>query len=165
MDATTIWSLRKPLQWVWRKLVVLAGAWTVEPIFRQAHDYHLSLRRWQQRWVELADGVEYRLQTRSSFDEDGKAEQSVWIRNSGTVFIDEVRPSPFIVLASRLFRDGCCRVTCTDDTHKALSTVARRVDVRLGILRSGSQRYCLDPTLISHRTNCLRVRFGHDRGD
>jgi hypothetical protein len=91
MDATIIWSLRKPLLWVWRKLAGLMGAWTVEPIFRQSHDYHIALRRWQQRWVELADGVEYKLLTRSSFDGDETAEQSVWIRNSGETVIDEVQ--------------------------------------------------------------------------
>jgi hypothetical protein len=90
MDATMIWSLRKPLVWVWRKLLGLMGAWTVEPIFRQAHEYHITLRRWQQRWVELANGVEYKLLTRSSLDEDGKAEQSVWIRNTGKVVVDEI---------------------------------------------------------------------------
>jgi hypothetical protein len=91
MDATMIWSLRKPLQWVWRKVFGLLGAWTVEPIFRQAHDYHIALRRWQRRWVELTNGVEYKLHTRSSFDEGGNAEQSVWIRNAGKSVVDEIR--------------------------------------------------------------------------
>jgi hypothetical protein len=90
LDTSIIWSLRKPLQWAWRKLVVFAGARTVEPIFRQAHDYHISLRRWQRRWVELADGVEYQLHTCSSFDEDNNAEQSIWIRNTGEVIVDEM---------------------------------------------------------------------------
>lgn len=91
MDATTIWALRKPLVWVWRKLVGLMGAWTVEPIFRQAHDHHVAIRRWQQRWVELAEGVEYKLLTRSGFDEAGHAEQSILIRNSGTVQVDDMK--------------------------------------------------------------------------
>lgn len=91
MEPTVLWSLRKPLQWVGRKLLGLAGAWTVEPIFRQAHDYHVALRRWQRRWVELADGVEYKLHTRSSFDESGNAEQAVWIRNAGKAVVDEIR--------------------------------------------------------------------------
>jgi len=85
-----IWSLRKPVMWVWRKLVGLVGAWTVAPIFRQAHDYHLAVRRWQRRWAELAENVEFQLHTRSSFDEDNNGEQSIWIRNSGQVLIDEV---------------------------------------------------------------------------
>lgn len=91
MEPTVIWSLRKPLQWIGRRLVGLAGAWTVEPIFRQAHDYHVALRRWQRRWVELADGVDYKLHTRSSFDEGSNAEQSVWIRNTGKAVVDEIR--------------------------------------------------------------------------
>lgn len=93
-----IWSLRKPILWVWRKLVSLAGAWTVAPIYRQAHDYHVSLRRWQRRWTELTENVEFQLHTRSSFDEDNNGEQSIWIRNSGQVFIDEVH---FCVEAKR----------------------------------------------------------------
>lgn len=90
MDATTIWSLRKPLMWAGRKLLALAGAWTVEPIYRQAHDYHLELRNWQLRWVEMADGIEYKLHTRSSLDESDTTAQSIWIRNTGNAFVDEV---------------------------------------------------------------------------
>lgn len=91
MEPTVIWSLRKPLQWVGRKLINLAGAWTVEPIFRQAHDYHVALRRWQRRWIELAVDVEYKLHTRSSFDEGSHAEQSVWIRNTGKAVVEEIQ--------------------------------------------------------------------------
>lgn len=91
MEPTVLWSLRRPLQWAGRKLIGLVGAWTVEPIFRQAHDYHVALRRWQRRWVELADGVEYKLHTRSSFDESSKAEQAIWIRNAGKAVVDEIR--------------------------------------------------------------------------
>jgi len=85
-----IWSLRKPILWVWRKLVSLMGAWTIAPIFRQAHDYHVSVRRWQLRWRELAENVEFQLHTLSSFDEDSNGKQSIWIRNSGQVLIEEV---------------------------------------------------------------------------
>lgn len=92
MEPTMIWAIvRKPLHWAGRKLFGLAGAWMVGPIFRQAHDSHVALRRWQCRWVELADGVEYKLHTRSSFDEGGNAEQSVWIRNTGKDVVDEMR--------------------------------------------------------------------------
>lgn len=92
MEPTMIWAIvRKPLHWVGSKLLGLAGAWTVGPIFRQAHDCHVALRRWQRRWVELADGVEYKLHTRSSFDEGSNAEQSVWIRNTGKDVVDEMR--------------------------------------------------------------------------
>lgn len=90
MDASMIWALRKPITWLWRKLVSLTGAWTVEPIYRQAHDYHLELRNWQLRWVELADGVEYKLITRSRFDEGENTEQSIWIRNSTTTLLNEI---------------------------------------------------------------------------
>lgn len=90
MDATMVWSLRKPVMWVGSKLLALTGAWTVEPIYRQAHDYHLALRDWQRRWVEMADGIEYKLHTRSSFDEGETTAQSIWIRNTGNAFVDEV---------------------------------------------------------------------------
>lgn len=90
MDATMIWALRKPLVWAWRKLKGLIAAWTVAPIFRQAHEYHIALRRWQRRWIELANAVEYKLHTRSSFDEGDNAEQSIWIRNTGKVIVDEI---------------------------------------------------------------------------
>jgi hypothetical protein len=39
----------------------------------------------------LADGVEYKLHTRSSFDESSNAAQVVWIRNTGTAVIDEIQ--------------------------------------------------------------------------
>lgn len=90
MDATLIWSLRKPFMWVWRKLVGLLGAWTIKPILRQAHEHHLALRRWQKRWVELAAGFEYKLLTHSPFDEDANREQSIWIRNTRNKVIDEM---------------------------------------------------------------------------
>jgi len=91
VDATTIWALRKPVVSAWRKLVGFMGAWTVEPIFRQAHDHHVALRHWQRRWVELADGIEYKLHTRTGFDETGHAEQSILIRNSGNVQVDDMK--------------------------------------------------------------------------
>lgn len=90
MDAALLWSIRKPIAWVWKKLAALLGRWTVEPIYRQSHEYHVALRRWQKRWVEMADAVEYKLHTRSSFDGDGLGEQSIWIRNSGVTVIDEI---------------------------------------------------------------------------
>lgn len=90
MDATMFWVVRKPLLWIWRKLVGLLGAWTVEPILRQSHDHHVALRRWQRRWVELAEGLDYKLLTRSSFEESGNAEQSIWIRNSSQTNIEEI---------------------------------------------------------------------------
>ncbi len=90
MDLATIMSLRKPLTWAGRKLLALAGALTVEPIYRQAHQHHLALKNWQRRWVEMADGIEYRLHTRSSFDE-GNTDQFIEIRNAGKTFIDEIQ--------------------------------------------------------------------------
>ncbi|MBV6323957.1 hypothetical protein [Duganella violaceipulchra] len=116
MDASIIWTLRKPVIWVWRKLVGWAGAWTVEPIYRQANDYHLALRNWQRRWVELAANVEYKLMTRSSFDQDGNPEQSIWVRNTGTTLIDELHfcvearlgsVSYQVPLAAYRLRPGC----------------------------------------------------------
>jgi hypothetical protein len=76
--------------WVGRKLLALAGAWTVEPIYRQSHEYHIALRNWQCRWIEMTDGIEYKLHTRSSFDEGGTTAQSVWIRNAGITLVDEI---------------------------------------------------------------------------
>lgn len=90
MEVAMIWSLRKPVLWAWRKLLGMMGAWTIVPIFQQAHNYHTELRRWQKRWVELVEGVEYQLHTRSSLDADASTEQWVWIRNTGKVVIDEI---------------------------------------------------------------------------
>lgn len=90
MDASMFWALRKPLMWAWRKIISLLGRWTVAPIYRQAHEYHCALRQWQRRWVELANNVEYKLYTFSSFDEVENAEQSILIRNCGHSIIEEV---------------------------------------------------------------------------
>ncbi|QDH28130.1 hypothetical protein [Burkholderia pseudomallei] len=62
----------------------------IQPVLEQAHRYHLDLRRWQRRWVELTRGVDTQLLAASSYTSDYRDVSYLLIRNSGESVIDEL---------------------------------------------------------------------------
>ncbi|MBU9665496.1 hypothetical protein KTF22_26835 [Burkholderia multivorans] len=78
-----IWTV---LRWLGRAL----GALVIQPVLEQAHRYHLDLRRWQRRWVELTRGVDAQLLAASPYTSDYRDASYLLIRNSGESVIDEL---------------------------------------------------------------------------
>lgn len=78
-----IWTV---LRWLGRAL----GAIVIQPVLEQAHRYHLDLRRWQRRWVELTHGVDTQLLSASPYTRDYRDVSYLLIRNSSESVINEL---------------------------------------------------------------------------
>lgn len=81
--AKLVWSACK---WLWNQCI----GFIIRPVLRQSHQQWLNQRRWQMRWVELIDGVHYKLHLASIVDEPADEESWILIRNAGDTTLTEL---------------------------------------------------------------------------
>lgn len=71
-------------------LARVVGKILIVPVLEQSHQVYLDLRRWQLRWHELQNGIQYKLVLESVFSNDPAPVSTIYVRNSGAQTIDRL---------------------------------------------------------------------------